>query len=82
MGWSVLRSCTQCVIDVSELANEYIQENAPWQIVKKDAQRAASVIGVAINAIRLLGNLVEPFMPSIAESIFRQVRVRWSKSVY
>ena len=43
--------------------NEYLQEAAPWAAFKSDPERAAAVIRMGLNLIRLYAVLSAPFIP-------------------
>ncbi|WP_040197549.1 methionine--tRNA ligase [Candidatus Soleaferrea massiliensis] len=55
--------------------NKYIDETAPW-VLGKDETRKARLAAVLYNlceAIRIIGILIEPFMPATAPKIFEQI---------
>ncbi len=56
-------------------ANKYIDETAPWVLGKDEAQfpRLASVLYNLLEAIRVAGILLTPFMPDSCEKIRQQV---------
>ncbi len=48
------------------LGNEYLQDAAPWAAFKEDPERAAAVIRLSLNLIRLYAVLSAPFIPDAA----------------
>ncbi|MEM9972921.1 MAG: methionine--tRNA ligase [Pseudomonadota bacterium] len=48
------------------LGNEYLQEAAPWAAFKEDPARAAAVIRLSLNLIRIYAVLSAPFIPDAA----------------
>ncbi|MEO1790111.1 MAG: methionine--tRNA ligase [Pseudomonadota bacterium] len=48
------------------LGNEYLQEAAPWAAFKEDPDRAAAVVRLSLNLIRLYAVLSAPFIPDAA----------------
>ena len=52
-------------------ANKYIDDSAPWALAKDDAQkdRLGTVMYNLLEAIRLIGLLVAPFMPDTGARI-------------
>ncbi|NCO21347.1 MAG: methionine--tRNA ligase [Rhodobacterales bacterium] len=51
------------------LANEYLQATAPWTAVKTDPARAATIIALSLNLIRVYAVLSRPFIPDAAEAL-------------
>ncbi len=43
--------------------NEYLQAAAPWSVFKTDSQRAATIVSMALNLIRLYAIVSRPFIP-------------------
>jgi len=54
---------------VSDAANLYVDQQAPWALKKTDLIRMATVLGVLVEVIRILGILVQPVMPHAAAKI-------------
>ncbi len=54
-------------------ANKYFQDNKPWELVKTDRKRAATVLNVLANQIRDAGILIEPYLPATSDEIFKQL---------
>ena len=48
------------------LGNEYLQSAAPWAVFKTDPDRAAAIIRLSLNLIRLYAVLSAPFIPDAA----------------
>ncbi len=63
------------VMALAKRANKYIDETMPWALAKDDAQKArlAAVLYNLLEAIRVLGVLLTPFLPATAAEIFRQM---------
>jgi methionyl-tRNA synthetase len=58
---------------ISKRANLYLQDMKPWEFVKTNIERSATVMNVAVNAIYLLAILLEPFMPSFTSKLCMQI---------
>jgi len=54
---------------VSDAANLYVDQQAPWALKKTDLVRMATVLGVLVEVIRILGILVQPVMPDAGAKI-------------
>lgn len=61
----------QAIWDLVGAANKYIDDTAPWGLAKDPAQtgRLGTVMYNLLEAVRLIGLLVSPFMPQTAISI-------------
>ncbi len=49
--------------------NEYLQSAEPWAVFKTDPGRAAAIIRLSLNLIRLYAVLSEPFIPDAARTL-------------
>jgi len=55
------------------ITNKYVEETKPWNLVKEGRQKELSgFIRLLVDAIRMIGEEIAPFMPKTAESIFQQ----------
>ena len=63
------------VMKVIARANKYIDETAPWQLAKDEANktRLATVMYNLLEAIRICTVLLQPVMPASCEKIFAQI---------
>ncbi|MEM7195334.1 MAG: methionine--tRNA ligase [Pseudomonadota bacterium] len=57
------------------VGNEYLQESAPWTVIKTDEARAATIIRFALNLMRIYGILSRPFIPDASDRILETLRV-------
>ena len=51
------------------VGNEFIQSEAPWSTICDDPKRAAAVIAIALNLLRIFAVLSEPFIPDASIAI-------------
>jgi methionyl-tRNA synthetase len=51
------------------IANAYLQQAAPWTVVKSDRLRAAAVTRTALNLVRLSAILAWSIIPTLAEAV-------------
>ncbi|WP_306045772.1 methionine--tRNA ligase [Nioella sp. MMSF_3534] len=49
--------------------NEYLQAAAPWAAFKEDPDRAAAIVRLSLNLIRLYAVLSEPFIPDASATM-------------
>jgi len=63
------------IMEVVSQANQFIEAAAPWKLAKQPgaAARLDSVLGALAGAIRTIGALLEPFMPSVSPQITQQL---------
>jgi len=45
------------------LGNEYLQSSAPWSVFKEDPDRAAAIVRLALNLVRIYAVISAPFIP-------------------
>lgn len=63
------------VYELSNKANVYIDWNAPWNLCKSDVQRMEAVLYVLAEVIRVIGVLLQPFVPDGALSILQALGI-------
>ena len=51
------------------IGNEYLQAAAPWSVYKEDPDRAAAIIRLALNLIRVYAVISSPFIPRASASM-------------
>jgi methionyl-tRNA synthetase len=70
-----LADACETVLNLAKRANKYVDETAPWVLAKDEALcgRLGTVLYHLIETCRFLGVLLEPFMPSTAAEILRQI---------
>jgi methionyl-tRNA synthetase len=54
---------------LSSRANEYLAAQAPWQLVKTDRERAATVLYVALRLVDDLKTIFAPFLPFSSQTV-------------
>ena len=52
-------------------ANQYLEANAPWKLVKTDLEAAKRVLFAAAQPLRAAAILLKPFLPRSTETIYR-----------
>ncbi|AMV71990.1 methionine--tRNA ligase [Desulfuromonas carbonis] len=63
----------QAIWELVSAANKYIDDTAPWSLAKKseDRERLGTVMYNLLEAVRIVGLLIAPFMPETAAGIAR-----------
>jgi methionyl-tRNA synthetase len=54
---------------ISSLANQYVADQAPWNLVKTDRDRAAAVLYVALRCVDSLKTMFAPFLPFTSQVV-------------
>jgi methionyl-tRNA synthetase len=65
----------QAWLDLVTAANKYIDEQAPWALLKTDRGRMGTVLWTLAEAIRTLALLAQPFIPVAAAALLDQLAV-------
>ncbi|XP_013104836.2 methionine--tRNA ligase, cytoplasmic [Stomoxys calcitrans] len=74
-----LRDGIRHLLSISRHGNGYMQSQQPWVLLKgNDEQkaRAATIIGLCTNIACLLANLIFPYMPTTARTMFEQLNTK------
>merc|ERR1711907_258879 len=61
-----LREGLKAAFTVSSIGNAFLQECAPWKLLKDDPARAGTHLAAAAGVVRLLAALFGPFTPEVA----------------
>lgn len=57
------------IMGLADLANQYIDAQAPWQLVKTDPEAAGNVCTAGLNALKMIIGLLKPVMPQLAQGV-------------
>ena len=71
-----IKKSLQIAMNVSSAYNGYLQEQEPWELIKKDKARCDQVMNIAVQALQLLCTMMEPFMPSFSAKIYEQMALK------
>lgn len=55
--------------------NKYIDQTSPWVLIKEDKERLNTVLYNLIDSIRVIAQLIEPFLPHTSKEIFKQLNI-------
>jgi len=70
-----LRRAAQELRAIWAAGNEYLQAAAPWSAIKTDPDRAAAIVRLAFNLIRLYAVLSRPFVPDASAAMLAALRL-------
>jgi methionyl-tRNA synthetase len=65
------RESVRVVMGLAQEANRYLDEKAPWKVLKLDRDGAATSLYVALSVISCLKTLFAPFLPFTSEILHR-----------
>ncbi|MEM1539838.1 MAG: methionine--tRNA ligase [Candidatus Bathyarchaeia archaeon] len=70
-----LQSAANGVISISRLGNQYLNEKEPWNLIKSDGAKAATVIYVAAQLVKALAITSAPIIPFTAEKLWKTLNL-------
>jgi methionyl-tRNA synthetase len=83
-----LQSAANNVIDASRMGNQYLNEKEPWNLIKKDRSKTASIIYAAAQIVKALAIVSAPFIPFAAEELWKTLNLpgsvheqKWQEAV-
>jgi methionyl-tRNA synthetase len=68
------RSAVRASMEISQTANQFLQVRAPWAKVKAEPEVARADLSDAAEVAYLVGALLQPVVPTVAESLFVQLQ--------
>ncbi|MEL7369903.1 MAG: class I tRNA ligase family protein, partial [Myxococcota bacterium] len=70
-----IRSAMRALRQLWVTGNRYIDERAPWKLLKTDKEEAAMVIRTAFNLIALFASLSHPIIPDSAKQMLKALGI-------
>jgi methionyl-tRNA synthetase len=70
-----LQSAANTMISISRMGNQYLNEKEPWNLIKKDRDKAAGIIYVAAQIVKALAIVSAPFIPFAAEKLWKTLNL-------
>ena len=64
-----LKKACEEVYKLAALANQYVDENKPWELAKNDKEKLAKVIYVLLELLRHIAMMLWPFIPETADKM-------------
>ncbi len=75
---------TRLICQLADKANKYVEDQAPWTLIKKDTEAARGVLTAALECGRILTLYLKPILPTYAEKVEACLRLepmKWSDAV-
>ena len=60
-------------MELSRAVNRYLEQRAPWKVIKEDQEAAGSSLAWAAEALRLVGLLLHPVMPERCSELLNRL---------
>jgi methionyl-tRNA synthetase len=73
-----LQSAANTLISMGRVGNQYLNEKEPWNLIKTDKERAATILYVAAQIVKATAIAAAPFMPTIAEQLWQTLNLHGS----
>jgi methionyl-tRNA synthetase len=79
-----LKSVVERIHALGNMGNKYYQDSKPWEVIKSDTAKAASIMVTCVNLIKAIAVFLKPIMPELCGSLERQLgmKLSWSDSVF
>jgi methionyl-tRNA synthetase len=75
---SKLQSAANTLIGISRVGNQYLNTKEPWNLMKTDKEKAATVFYVAAQAVKAITVTSAPFIPQTAELLWKTLNLQES----
>ena len=56
--------------------NQFIDEQKPWSTIKEDKKKTAKTLSILMESLRLVGIILQPFIPSTAKRILDILNIK------
>jgi methionyl-tRNA synthetase len=66
-----LQSAANTLISITRVGNQYLNEKEPWNLMKTDKAKAATILYVAAQIVKAAAVVSAPFMPTTAEKLWQ-----------
>ncbi len=83
-----LQAAVNDVIGISRVGNQWLNEKEPWKTLEKNREEAANTMYVAVQFVKALAVVSCPFVPSVAEKLWRTLKLpgsvheqRWEEAL-
>jgi methionyl-tRNA synthetase len=77
---SWLQSAANTLISISRIGNQYLNDKEPWNLMKTDKEKAATIFYVAAQVVKAITVVSAPFIPETAEQLWQTLNLQGSVS--
>ena len=71
-----LKSACECIVELTNFANKYIDDKKPWVMAKEDEYGLQGVLYDLVEMLRFIAVLLLPILPLAAEKIISQLGLK------
>jgi methionyl-tRNA synthetase len=71
-----LKDALETIVQQSRDGNKFLNENEPWQTIKKDPTVAQQTIGTAAQIVATIAIQLQPFLPQTASQIQKSLQLK------
>jgi len=72
---SWLQSAANTLIAISRVGNQYLNDKEPWNLMKTDKEKAATIFYVAAQVVKAIAVVSAPFIPDTAEQLWQTLNL-------
>lgn len=73
-----LQSAANTLIGIGRVGNQYLNEKEPWNLIKTDRDKAATIFYVAAQIVKAIAVVSAPFIPDTAEQLWQTLALAGS----
>jgi len=70
-----LQSAVNTLISLSRLGNQYLNDTEPWNLLKTEKAKAASIFYVAVQIVKAIAVSSSPFIPGTSEQLWQTLNL-------
>lgn len=63
------------VTSLGDIVNKYVNDSAPWNLIKSEPEKARTVITDALNAAKILFSYLSPIVPNASKTVAEFLRI-------
>jgi len=75
---SWLQSAANTLIAISRIGNQYLNDKEPWNLMKTDKEKAATIFYVAAQTVKAITVVSAPFIPDTAQQLWQTLNLTGS----
>jgi methionyl-tRNA synthetase len=73
-----LQSAANTLISITRVGNQYLNDKEPWNLIKTDKAKAATIIYVSAQIVKAACVVSAPFIPTTAEQLWQTLNLNGS----
>ena len=73
-----LQSAANTLISISRVGNQYLNEKEPWNLIKTNREKAATILYVSAQIVKAAAVISLPFIPNSTEALWKELNLSGS----